>query len=126
MAHRPPAPALPMALLRHELPGGAFHFDLLLAEVPEVADEARCVPTWRLEADPMAMAPGDRCAIERLSPHRGLYLRLKVPRELGEGRGRAVPLHHGVHRRDGAELAIRCDRGEARFRMTVDSLERIT
>lgn len=90
-----------MAILRHELPDGTAHFDLLLA-AEEAGDEARVVPTWRCPVDPMSMAGGSRVEVESLPPHRGLYLRLREPRELGDGRGLVRPVHAGWHaRRDG-------------------------
>lgn len=90
-----------MAILRHVLPDGSAHHDLLLAG-GEVPDEAREVPTWRCPADPMDLQPGQAMAVERLAPHRGLYLRLRAVRVLDGGRGCVEPVHAGWHfRKDG-------------------------
>ena len=85
-----------MAILRHTLPDGSMHHDLLLAP-GEVPDDDRAVPTWRCPADPLALAPDEGMAIEALPPHRGLYLRLQATRQLDAGRGRVDPVHRGWH-----------------------------
>ena len=86
-----------MAILRHETPDGGAHFDLLLAGHASVGDDERSVPTWRCESDPMALPDGARTRAASIAPHRGLYLRLEAPHQLGEGRGIARPAHRGVH-----------------------------
>ena len=54
------------ALLRHTLPDGSAHFDLLV-EHPE----HERVPTWRLAASPVEQTA---VAGERIADHRPLYL----------------------------------------------------
>lgn len=85
-----------MAILRHAVPDGSAHHDLLLAEGP-VSDEARQVPTWRCPLDPLELEPGAWMQVERLPPHRGVYLRLQDARELDGGRGTVTPVHAGWH-----------------------------
>jgi hypothetical protein len=86
-----------MAILRHETPDGAAHFDLLLAETPQVDDEARAVPTWRCDRDPFTLRPGERARIERIDLHRGLYLRLDHVCTLSGARGSVRPVRRGWH-----------------------------
>lgn len=93
-----------MAILRHALPDGSSHHDLLLAPAIETPDDARVVPTWRCDGDPLALAPGAAVGIERIAPHRGLYLRLREARDLGGDRGRVTPVHAGWHRCAGGLL----------------------
>jgi hypothetical protein len=85
-----------MAILRHALPDGSAHFDLLLAG-DEVPDEERRVPTWRCPMDPLSMPVGSCMAIESLPAHRGLYLRLSCECALDGDRGTVTPLHRGWH-----------------------------
>lgn len=85
-----------MAILRHTLPDGSAHHDLLLAG-GVVADEARAVPTWRCRSDPMALGPGESTTAEALPPHRGLYLGLRESRTLDGDRGTVHPVHAGWH-----------------------------
>lgn len=114
-----------MALLLHALPGGSSHHDLLLAPAIEVPDEARVVPTWRCAADPLSIAPGAGVAIERIAPHRGLYLRLREARELGGDRGRVTPVHAGWHRCAGGLLWMaRAGEAPVAFHMDDRSLRR--
>lgn len=114
-----------MAILRHALPDGSSHHDLLLAPAPEIADEARVVPTWRCAGDPLSLSPGAGVAIERIAPHRGLYLRLNEPRELGGERGRVTPVHTGWHRCAGGLLWMARHDGDAvAFHMDERSLRR--
>ena len=72
-----------------------------------MGDDDRTVPTWRCAADPFELEPGDRCDASPIAPHRGVYLRLDVPRDLGDGRGRVAPIWRGTWRRvdDGVELS---------------------
>lgn len=87
---------LPAALLRHVGGQAPDHYDLLLAaREPTDGDDRACL-AWRLPSDPGTLAPGDALAAERLEPHRALYLRLREPRHLGGGRGRADPVRHGT------------------------------
>lgn len=106
MPDRPPA--LPMALLLHELPDGTRHYDLLLAAQPKVAEEDRVVPTWRCAEDPLVLPPGAACPAERIGPHRGLYLTLDHPRSLQGPRGVVHPVHRGWHRAvsEGVEIQV--------------------
>jgi len=115
-----------MAILRHALPDGSCHHDLLLAPAAEVADDARSVHTWRCTGDPLALAPGAAVTIERIAPHRGLYLRLGEPRDLGADRGRVTPVHIGWHRCGGGLLWMaRLDGAPTAFHMDERSLRRV-
>ena len=110
--------------MRHELPDGTHHFDLLLASARDVADEAREVATWRCDADPWTLPIGGAAVIERIAPHRGLYLRLTQPRELGGDRGRVTPVRHGDFRmRDGVIETL--DDARTCLRMHDDRLLRV-
>lgn len=114
-----------MAILRHTLPDGSSHHDLLLASATEVPDEARVVPTWRCAGDPLSLAPGAAVCIERIAPHRGLYLRLCETRELGGERGRVTPVHAGWHRCAGGLLWMaRAGEAPIAFHMDERSLRR--
>jgi hypothetical protein len=108
-----------MAILRHALPDGSVHHDLLLASVPAVPDESRSVATWRCEQDPLGLAPGMATGIERIAPHRGLYLRLHERRDLGTDRGVVTPEHAGWHRCGGGLLWI-ARHGEAPLAFHLD------
>lgn len=110
-AARPAAP-LPVlglvAVLRHEPVGGEAHHDLLIHRGDPPADEDRTVPCWRIPIRPDLAAAGSVVPVERISDHRGLYLRLAAPRRLDRGRGTVTPLRRGtigaVHvAADGAE-----------------------
>ncbi len=116
-----------MVLLRHQLPDATHHFDLLLAPRPVIQDEERDVATWRCTADPCALQPGDATLIQRIAPHRGLYLRLLEARELGGDRGVVAIVRSGSHRWvDGQlELTIQ-DLGTRRYLVTLDRIERLT
>jgi hypothetical protein len=115
-----------MAILRHETPDGGAHFDLLLSDRASVEDDARVVPTWRCEADPFEMQPGERARVRGLEPHRGLYLRLEGTRELDGARGRVHAVHRGWHR---VERGVRtlCANSGARvtLRLGTHEIERL-
>ena len=114
-----------MAILRHALPDGSSHHDLLLAPAIDTPDDARVVPTWRCAGDPLALAPGAAVVIDRIAPHRGLYLRLRESRELGGDRGRVTPVHAGWHRWATGLLWMSRLEGEAiAFHMDERSLRR--
>lgn len=123
MPDRPPA--LPMALLLHELPDGSHHYDLLLAAHPMVADEDRVVPTWRCARDPLALRPGEDCPSERIGPHRGLYLKLDHPRSLQAARGVVHPVHRGWHRAAPEGVEIRVGERTVVVSLTGDRLHRL-
>lgn len=98
-----PGEPLPAAVVRHRGAPGGDHFDVLLAvREPAGPDDAACA-TWRAAVDPAEAAPGSTFAVEPLPAHRALYLSLAGPRELGGGRGTAVPVRAGTWRpaRDG-------------------------
>jgi hypothetical protein len=97
-----------MAILRHETPDGAAHFDLLLAETPRVPDDARVVPTWRCDRDPLALGKDQRARIEPIAPHRGFYLRLDRAHELSDARGRVHPVRRGWHAAADATTRVLC------------------
>lgn len=114
-----------MAILRHVLPDGSAHHDLLLAG-GEVPDQAREVPTWRCPADPMALPPGKAMTVERLAPHRGLYLRLRTVRVLDGGRGCVEPVHAGWHfRKDGLLWMATKEHAALPFVLQDDTLRRV-
>jgi len=119
----PSADALPMAILRHETPDGAAHFDLLLANSASVPDDARTVPTWRCEHDPFTLAPGERTRVEAIAPHRGFYLHLEGEHVLGGARGRVRSVHRGWHVAHGAWKRLHDPRrGHAWIRFEGDAL----
>ena len=121
---RPPAPALPFALLRHALPDGTHHFDLLLATGHAVPDEAREVPTWRCDRDPCTLPIGGEAALQRIAPHRGLYLRLSEPRALGGERGQVTPVRRGTHASSDGHLVLHAVEAHW-FQMQGDRLRRV-
>ncbi|MFM7809319.1 MAG: hypothetical protein ACKPEA_15525 [Planctomycetota bacterium] len=125
MPTRPPAAPLPMALLRHELPDGTFHFDLLLAASADVCDEDRSVPTWRCETDPLELGVGDACGATPLPPHRGAYLRLQTAVELSGGRGRVEPVRQGSHRTVEAGVEITVPGATGVFEFLGDRVRRV-
>jgi hypothetical protein len=100
-----------MAILRHETPDGAAHFDLLLADSASVPDDARTVPTWRCERDPFTLAPGERTRAEAIAPHRGFYLRLEGAHVPEGARGRVRSVHRGWHAVRGAWRHLQDERG---------------
>lgn len=119
----PPPDALPMAILRHETPDGAAHFDLLLADSARVPDDARTVPTWRCERDPFTLAPGERTRVTAIAPHRGFYLRLEGEHVLEGARGRVRGEHRGWHSALGAWKRLHDPRhGHATIRFEGDAL----
>lgn len=123
---------LPAALLRHVGGSAPDHYDLLLAARTPVDDDDRACLTWRLPRDPNDLAPGGALDAEPLAPHRALYLRLREARDLGAGRGRALPVRHGtwtgavgtdgcrvrIAWADGSTVALESD-GPARWRRTI-------
>lgn len=120
----PSIPLFPFALMRHALPDGTHHFDLLLAGSPQVADEAREVATWRCDVDPWTLPIGGVATLQRIAPHRGLYLRLTEPRDLGGDRGQVTPVRRGTYAmREGVIETL----GDARafLRMDGDRLQRV-
>lgn len=112
-----------MAILRHETPDGAAHFDLLLADSASVPNDARTVPTWRCEHDPFMLAPGERTRVEAIAPHRGFYLRLEGEHVLDGARGRVRSVHRGWHVAHGAWRRLHDPRrGHAWIRFEGDAL----
>jgi hypothetical protein len=63
-------------VLRHELPDGTHHFDLLLARDPAGAEP---LYSFRLEHRPDELAAGAALEGERLFDHRPRYLRYEGP-----------------------------------------------
>lgn len=121
---RPSNPPFPFALMRHALPDGSHHFDLLLAASLHVPDEAREVATWRCDVDPWLLPVGGEATLERIAPHRGLYLRLMEPRALGGDRGQVTPVRRGTYAmRDG--VIDMMDDGRTFLRMHGDRLQRV-
>lgn len=110
--------------MRHALPDGTHHFDLLLAASPHVPDEAREVATWRCDVDPWTLPIGGTARLERIAPHRGLYLRLTEPRALGGDRGEVTPVRRGTYvRHDG--MIETSDEARTCLRMDGDRLQRV-
>lgn len=95
----------PAALLRHTDLDGASHFDLLLATTATPAEEERCALCWRCAVAAHALHPGLGASIVPLPLHRGLYLRLDVPRVLEGTRGRVEPIARGRWRPVDSERA---------------------
>ena len=125
-----PRPALGLvAVLRHEPAIGEAHHDLLVHQGEPPADEDRVVPCWRVPVRPDLAAAGSVVPAERISDHRGLYLRLTELRRLDRGRGTVVPLRRGtitaVHvAADGAESVTVewTDGGRSAWRIEADRL----
>lgn len=98
---------LHIALLLHETAEASrqSHIDLLLSAGPgPIGDDERTVRAWRCPARPDEASR--TMDIVRIDDHRGLYLRLDGPRDLGRGRGLVRPLRCGVATQrtiDGAE-----------------------
>jgi len=112
--------------MRHQLPDGTHHFDLLLAATEIVADQAREVATWRCEMDPCVLTSGTSTTLQRIAPHRGLYLRLREARELGGDRGCVTPTRAGMYTMREGLLELRMhDHSNAQFHMHDDRLERL-
>ena len=121
---RPPNRPLPFALMRHALPDGSHHFDLLLAERPDVPDEAREVPTWRCDADPWALPIDGEAVVQRIAPHRGVYLRLREPRDLGGERGTVTPVRSGHYQWRDSVIEVTTD-GPVFLRMHGERIRRV-
>lgn len=85
-----------VAVLRHEPATGEPHHDLLVHRGEPPADEDRVVACWRVPVRPDLAAAGSVIPVERISDHRGLYLRLAEPRRLDRGRGTVTPLRRGT------------------------------
>ncbi|MEM8758469.1 MAG: hypothetical protein AAGF47_11895 [Planctomycetota bacterium] len=96
----------PMVVLRHEVPDGSAHFDLLL---DTAAAEAGPLMTFRCHRRPDVPQAAPWLA-ERLPPHRRVYLTYEGPVSGDRGRvsrvasGRAVVDAGGV---DAQELTLR-------------------
>lgn len=86
---------MPDAFVIHLHTGhGPDHFDLMLQRGPALA-------TWRVEADPAALAPGAEAPAVRLPDHRTAYLTYEGPVRRGRGRVRRVDA--GTYERIGAD-----------------------
>lgn len=86
----------PIALLVHEAAEAPPHLDLFLAPAqPLFSDEERVLEAWRLPASPSELGPGEHMRVEQIGLHRGLYVRLRQPKQLSEGRGTVTPVLHG-------------------------------
>ncbi len=85
-----------MALLRHDLPDGSFHFDWLLGRTLECADDdAQVVRTIRCPLPIDQLSPGEGAIIEPLGDHRWFYLHLSQKHELSQDRGAVTPIARG-------------------------------
>ena len=88
--------ALPAVLLRHTLPGGSWHVDLMIASKPVVSTDPdeRPLVTFRLARPLWELACGESIEIARLADHRGRYLSYEG--EISGDRGRVERLASGV------------------------------
>jgi len=90
---------LPMALARHDVLGGNFHFDWFLGRIAECADDdARVVRTMRCHTRIDVSLAAEGIAIEPLDDHRWFYLHLGKQHQLSQGRGVVTPIARGVWR----------------------------
>lgn len=84
-------------LLRHEMPNGTGHFDLLI-ELPEERRSAdageRTLLAFRADARIDLLAPGSRADAQRIPDHRALYLEFEG--DITGGRGRVTRLAAGA------------------------------
>ncbi len=84
----PPPPATrPLVVLRHELPDGTHHFDLLIARDPLGRERLH---SFRLGDPPDGLAVGSETRAERLFDHRPLYLTYEGPIAGNRGEVRRV------------------------------------
>jgi len=109
--HHPPSdrsPAARVALLRHTLPDGKWHFDWLLQHDPD--PNARAA-TFRL-TDPVHQLDRADGTLERLPDHRSRYFEYEGP--ISGGRGAVVRVAAG----DIRWAAVEADQliGDLRFR----------
>lgn len=111
-----------MALLRHDLAGGEWHYDWLLEpeDAPDGAD-ARVLIAFRLHRRPDAagLNAGEGLPAERLAEHRRRYLDYEG--KISGDRGRVVRLASGTCRvthatADRVEFTCDWGRGEVRWR----------
>lgn len=89
----PPDSFNPMVLLRHELPGGLWHFDWMLARGP--VGECRVAGpllTFRVSQHPDDPV-GSALDAERLPDHRAMYLTYEG--EISGGRGNVIRVASG-------------------------------
>lgn len=90
-------------LLRHDLPDGTHHFDWLIEPEPAGAGAAdpdeRALLAWRLPRRPEE-AIGGEMLVERLAPHRRVYLEYEGPISGGRGVVSRVASGTVVVRRD--------------------------
>ncbi len=117
-----------MALARHDVPSGNFHFDWFLARFSACADDdARIVRTMRCQIRVDEPLANEGIALEPLDDHRWFYLRLRQKHELSEGRGVVTPLARGwwrgIEANEGTadetiELRWESDQVIRRFRIT--------
>lgn len=68
--------ARPVVILRHDLPDGSHHFDLLVARDPR---GELPLHSFRVTVRPDLLGEGESCAAERLFDHRPLYLTYEGP-----------------------------------------------
>lgn len=100
-------------ILRHALPDGSHHFDLLIGpegEEPGADADARVLIAWRLPRLPGEGPSGH--AADRLPPHRRHYLEYEGP--LSGGRGRVLRVARG------SAVVIDDDSSSFRARVSLD------
>jgi hypothetical protein len=104
-----------LALLRHDLPDGSWHVDLLVGPPGAAAAlldaDAVVARTWRCLANPAEVAVGTTLELEQAADHRALYLSLDRERTLDGGRGRVTPLARGSIEHHGCLAQIRWSSG---------------
>ena len=85
-----------MALSRHDVPGGNFHFDWFLGRISECTDDdARVARTMRCQIRLDEHLAANGIVLQPLEDHRWFYLHLAKKHELSQGRGVVTPLARG-------------------------------
>jgi len=123
----PPPSAGACVVLRHDLPDGSWHYDLLLELRPGTRDDRRLAALRLMPASgphTITIAPGIEidhehderstgCRCTRLPDHRGLYLTFEGSLTGGRGRVRRVAQGACLVKRCNAEIILsRIDLGE--------------
>jgi hypothetical protein len=108
----PRGPELPAAVLLHSGAPGGDHFDVLLAVREPASEDDRACATWRADADPGCVAPGESIRVEAIHAHRATYLALREIRTLDAGPGTVSPVRRGRWRMaDGGAIELAWDGG---------------
>lgn len=113
------------AVLRHALPDGSHHFDLLIQ--PPGADPLARVPTFRCPHQPGGVGPGADQRVEVLGDHRAVYLWYEGPVSSGRGQVRRVAggavaaSGGGMEAPDGWRLRLEHEAGGAAWAVTIEA-----